>query len=147
MKLEGKKRLGCVLAVVVATASCGLFEDLSPKNIAFRMSGSAGLQAEVIYSTDFVAGVDFDGVTHVQIFQSDTVFHTLPIDTVMSIAQDQRWFVHVTPMGSDTLAVTVVVNVDDRNLVAESGGIFPGMPWRYVYVFNEALTEVLDVTF
>ncbi len=136
-----------VFAAALALGACGLFEDLTPENIAFEMTGEDGARTEVVYATDFVAGVDAGGVTHVQVFNSDTVFHTLPIDTVMSIAEDQRWLVHVSSLDGDTLDVTVVVNVDGRTLVSRGGGIFPEAPWQYVYVFNEQLTGDVEVTF
>ena len=50
-------------------------------------------------------------------------------------------------LGADTLEVHVVVDVDDRNLVNESGGIFPGDPWHFVYAFNQFLTRDIDVAF
>ena len=140
-------RLSAILIVGVLLGGCDLFNDLTPENVAFRMSGAAGASTRAIYSTDFIAGVDTDGVTHVQVFSSDTVFHTLPIDTVMSIERDQRWFVHVETLNHDTLDVSVVVNIDERTLVSKGGGIFPTIPWQYVYVFNEQLTGELDVIF
>ena len=133
-------------ALLVATA-CEIFGDGTPSQIFFEMEGEAGLQAKVIYSRDFVAGIDEMGVTHVQVFSSDTVLHTLPIDTVMSIEAEQQWFVQVETVAGDTLAVTVKVDVDSRTLVSRFGGIFPSQPWRYVYVFNQQLSESLDVSF
>ena len=134
-----------VLALMAA--ACGILEEKWPKEISFEMRGGAGLRAQVIYATNFTAGVDELGVTHVQVFSSDTVFHTLPVDTVMSIARDQRWLVQVQTVAGDTLDVSVVVDVDDRNLVSESGGIFPDTPWRFVYVFNQRVTRSVDVRF
>ena len=140
------------VALVAATAllagACEIFEDGTPTQIFFEMEGEeGGLQVRVIYSKDFVAGVDEMGVTHVQVFASDTVLHTLPIDTVINIADEQQWFVQAETLAGDTLAVNVVVDVDDRNLVSRFGGIFPNEPFRYVYVFNQRLTESVDVTF
>ena len=134
-------------AVAFAATACEIFEDGTPSQIFFQMEGEAGLRAKVIYSRDFVAGIDEMGVTHVQVFSSDTVLHTLPIDTVMGIAAEQQWFVQAESRAGDTLAVTVTVDVDSRNLVSRFGGIFPNQPWRYVYVFNQQLSESLDVTF
>jgi hypothetical protein len=135
-----------VTAVLVAGA-CEIFGDGTPTQIYFEMEGEAGLRAKVIYSRDFVAGIDEMGVTHVQVFSSDTVLHTLPVDTTMSIAAEQQWFVQAETLAGDTLAVTVTVDVDDRNLVSRFGGIFPDEPFRYVYVYNQVLTDNVDVTF
>ena len=140
--------VGAVLAAVTATAaSCGIAEERWPLEIAFEMRGGAGMRAKVIYSTNFVAGVDVEGVTQVSVHSSDTVLHTLPVDTAMSIAGDQRWLVQVETIGGDTLDVSVDVEVDGRNLISESGGIFPDTPWRFVYVFKQRITNRVDVHF
>lgn len=136
------------VAAALLGGACGLFDNASPMRIIFTMEGEqGGARAMAIYSRDFIAGVDEMGITHVQVFSSDTVMHTLPIDTVIDIAAEQQWFVQVETLAGDTLAVAVRVDVDDRNLLARSGGIFPDQPWRYVYVFNQRLTENVDVTF
>ena len=138
------------LAVALAVAflgACGLFEDTRPSMLSFSMSRDDGSQALAIYATDFVAGVDEIGITHIQVFNSDTVLHTLPFDTIFDIAAEQQWFVQVQSLGSDTLDVSVHVGVDGRDIVSESGGIFPDDPWNYVYVFNQNLGSTLDVTF
>ena len=134
-------------AVVLLAGACEIFEDGTPTQIFFEMEGEAGLRAKVIYSRDFVAGIDEMGITHVQVLSSDTVLHTLPFDTTMNIAAEQQWFVQAETLAGDTLAVTVTVDVDDRNLVSRFGGIFPDEPFRYVYVYNQVLTENVDVTF
>ena len=143
-----RSTIGTLLAVVaLPAASCEIFEEGWPSEIAFEMRGDAGLKALVIYAREFTAGVDELGVTQVQVFSSDTVLHTLPVDTVMSIAREQKWLVQVETLAGDTLDVSVVVDVDDRNLLSESGDIFPDMPWRFVYVFNQRVTRSVDVQF
>ncbi|MDE2761255.1 MAG: hypothetical protein OXQ94_03760 [Gemmatimonadota bacterium] len=134
-------------ALAVAAASCGIVEERWPSEVAFEMRGKAGQQAMAIYSRDFIAGVDVEGVTQVGVLSSDTVLHTLPIDTTMSIAREQKWLVQVEALEGDTLDVSVSVEVDGRSLIAESGGIFPGDPWHFVYVFRQRLTRRLDVRF
>ena len=135
-------------AIVLVAGACEIFDDGAPRQIFFEMEGDeGGLRARAIYSRNFVAGVDEMGITHVQVFSSDTVLHTLPIDTVINIADEQQWFVQVETLAGDTLAVNVQVDVDGRTLVSRFGGIFPDEPFRYVYVFNQRLTESVDVTF
>ncbi len=141
-KLKG---IGMALTLLVAVAGCEVFQDQTPENISLRVTGSAGTQVMVIYSKQFVAGVDQLGVTQVEVFGSDTVFHVLPIDTIINIALEQRFFVQIETMPTDTISVDVRVDVDGRNVVDRSGGIFPGVPWRYVYQFNQALTSVIEV--
>ena len=145
--LPGRSRaLAAALAALVVGA-CGLFEDTRPSMLSFRMSRDDGSQALAVYATDFVAGVDVNGTTRVQVFDSDTVLHTLPFDTVFDIGAEQQWFVQVQSVAGDTLDVSVYVGVDGRDILSESGGIFPNEPWNYVYVFNQTLGTEIDVTF
>lgn len=136
-----------LVALALTITSCDILEEKWPREVSFDMRGEAGLQAKVIYATNFVAGADNQGVTQVQVFSSDTVLHSLPIDTAMNIAGEHRWLVQVEALAGDTLDVRVVVDVDDRNVLSESGGIFPGTPWHFVYVFNQRIPRVVDVRF
>jgi hypothetical protein len=143
------RRIG-LFALVLAPGlgwACSTFEDPTPENISFRIEGPAGTTVEAIYSTQFVAGVDEQNVTRVQVFRSDTVLHLLPIDTVFDISIDRRFFVQVTPEGSDPTAVAVRVDVDDRTVLSDTGDLVAAEPWRYVYMFNQQLTRVVDVVF
>ncbi|MDE0474056.1 MAG: hypothetical protein OXI50_05825 [Gammaproteobacteria bacterium] len=136
-----------VAVALVAISGCEAFEDLTPRNIFFEMNGEAGQQVRVIYSTQFVAGVNDIGVTRVQVVRSDTILHEIPFSRAIDISVDRRWFVQAESLGSDTLEVHVIVDVDDRNLLNESGGIFPNDPWHFVYAFNQLLTRDIDVAF
>lgn len=111
------------------------------------MRGEAGQRVRAIYSTQFVAGLSEFGVTRVQVVRADTVVHQLPFQRTVDISIDRRWFVQAESLDGDTLSVNVIVNVDDRGLVDEAGGIFPGEPWHFVYSFNQLLTRDLDVEF
>ncbi len=142
-----KLAAGLLSAVLVLTIACDILEEKWPRQVSFDMRGETGLQAKVIYATNFVAGVNDQGVTQVQVFSSDTVVHALPVDTAMSIAGDHRWLVQVEALAGDTLDVSVDVEVDGRNLLSESGGIFPDTPWRFVYVFNQRIPRSVDVRF
>jgi len=137
--------LSAFLALTIT--ACDILEEKWPKQVSFKMRGGDGLPAKVIYATHFVAGVDDQGVTQVRVFSSDTVLHALPIDTAMSIAGGHRWLVQVEALAGDTLDVSVAVEVDGRNLLSESGGIFPDTPWRFVYVFNQRIPRDVDVRF
>ena len=140
-----------VLPLLLAVATLGgcsaILDDLTPENIHFEMRGEAGQRVRAIYSTQFVAGLNEFGVTRVQVVRSDTIVHEIPFRRAMDISIDRRWFVQAESLDGDTLAVHVIVNVDDRGLVDESGGIFPDEPWHFVYSFNQLLTRDLDVAF
>lgn len=139
--------LSFLLAVVALGGCSAILDDPTPENIYFEMRGEAGDRVRAIYSTQFVAGLNEFGVTRVQVVRSDTIVHEIPFRRSMDISIDRRWFVQVESLDGDTLSVQVIVNVDDRGLVDESGGIFPDAPWHFVYSFNQLLTRDLDVAF
>lgn len=142
-------RSSALALVLSATAACGIFEDPTPETISVEMSGSSGTEVMAIYSQIFVAGVNQQtSTTEVRIQQADTVFETLPIDTIVDIRESRQFFFQVQTMPEqDTIAVNVRVDVDSRNLVASQGLIFPDDPWRYVYQFNRPLTSIVEVVF
>lgn len=139
--------LPLLLAIVAFGGCSAILDDPTPENIHFEMRGEAGDRVRAIYSTQFVAGINEFGVTRVQVVRSDTVVHEIPFERTMDISIDRRWFVQAESLEGDTLAVQVIVNVDDRGLLNETGGIFPDEPWHFVYSFNQLLTRDLDVAF
>lgn len=139
--------LPLLLAAVTLGGCSAILDDPTPENIHFEMRGEAGQRVRAIYSTQFVAGRNESGVTRVQVVRADTVVHEIPFQRAMNISIDRRWFVQAESLDGDTLSVHVIVNVDDRGLVDESGGIFPDEPWHFVYSFNQLLTRDLDVAF
>jgi hypothetical protein len=143
MKLRNS--IGTLLLVGAVSAGCQVFEDQSPENLGLRLSGSNGLEVQAVYSTAFIAGVTEEGVTEVRIFSSDTVMQVLPIDTLVNIVENQQFFVEILPMPTDTLNVSVNVDIDGRDVLTNSGLIFPDIPWRYVYQFNQLLTARVEV--
>lgn len=139
--------LPLLLAAIALGGCSAILDDPTPENIHFQMRGEAGDRIRAIYSTQFVAGLNEFGVTRVQVVRSDTVVHEIPFQRTVDISIDRRWFVQAESLDGDTLSVQVIVNVDDRGLVNEAGGIFPDEPWHFVYAFNQLLTRDLDVAF
>lgn len=137
------RRIAAGLALLVGATACSLFQDQSPEFLSFELDGSPGEQVLAIYSTAFIAGVNELGVTEVRIFSSDSVISTLPIDTTFNIAANQQFFVQIEPV--DTVDVGARVDIDGRNILNNEGLIFPESPWRYVYQFNQLLTELVEV--
>ncbi len=133
------------LALLATVFGCDVFRDPTPELISFQMSGEAGSQVTVIYSKSFVAAVNEAGVTRVEIFVADTVVHTFPIDTVISIELERQFFAQVATAPTDTLSVSVRVDVDGRNQLSSSGSIFPTTPWQYVYQYNVRFTDIVEV--
>lgn len=141
-------RLGLAVVAGSALAACSIFEDPTPETVAIRMTGSNGTQVMAIYAQEFTAGVNEEtSTTEVRIGSSDTVMAALPIDTIVDIVESRQLFLQVEALADDTADVGVTVDLDTRNLVNESGLIFPGEPWRFVYQFNRPLTSVVEVVF
>jgi len=110
------------------------------------MSGPTGSQVTVIYSKQFVAGVNEIGQTRLEVFGADTVVHTLPIDTVIDVRLEQRLFLRASPLAaSDTLAVDARVDVDGRNIYSDQGDLFPLVPWQFFYQYNVTFTQDVEV--
>jgi len=133
-----------LILVAVAVTACSWFEDPTPEYLRFQLSGPSGATVDVVYSTQFVAGVDEQGVTHVSLYWADTLRRSLPIDTTVYIGIDRRFFVEVKPIQPDPAAVDVRVDVDNRPQIAEGGTIQSSKPWRYAYLFNQRITRIID---
>jgi len=139
------KTLLVLVVLAVAGSACGLLEDQTPEFISFRMNGEAGAAVTVLYSKQFVAGVDEQGVTRLEIFRSDTVVHTLPIDTILDVRLEQRLYIQAVSAPADTLAVDVSLEVDGRSLFDRIGDLFPSPPWQFLYQFNTPFTDDIQV--
>ncbi|MDP2955125.1 MAG: hypothetical protein Q8N53_01785, partial [Longimicrobiales bacterium] len=115
--MPSRRRIALALlaALPLSAPGCGWFEDPTPENIRFRMSGDVGARVQVVYSTQFVAAVDELGITRVSLFWADTLAQTLPVDTTLYIGIDRRYFVQVLPSAAASITVDVRVDVDDRN--------------------------------
>ena len=144
MNLRRLPLLALALALPLAWG-CGLFEDLRPRTVSLKIDGPAGTRVSMLMATNFVAGVNEQGVTQVQVFGSDTVTAVLPVDTVIGISAAQRFFLQLTPAAADSLGVRVRIDVDDRNRYNDSGLIFASDPFRWVFVFNQNTTLAIEL--
>lgn len=140
-----RRRALFAVLVGLGLGACSLVEDPTPENILFRMNGEAGTQVQIVVSTEFVAGVDEFEVTQVQLFSSDTITTVLPVDTVVSVAVPRRFFVEVIPVAPDTMQVHVEVDVDTRQLLDRTGLVWQEVPFRFVYLFNQQVTQDINV--
>jgi hypothetical protein len=135
--------------VVVATAlvagGCGLLEDPSPEEARLVVHGDAGKPVRLIISTKFVAAVDELGRTRVVIFEADTLVTTLPYESAYTIEEDQRFFAEAARLDSDLESVRMEVYVDRRKQFEEGGMLLAGQPYRFVYTFNQRMTQEIVV--
>ena len=135
-------RTGILLVTASLLAGgCDLIEDPSPNEARLVILGEAGKPVRVIVSTQFVAQVNEIGQTRVVIFDADTVFTTLPYERTWVIEEDQRFFAEAARADADLQNVQVQVFVDDRKQFDEGGSLLEGHPYRFVYSFNQAITQ------
>ncbi|MGY8776941.1 MAG: hypothetical protein ACKVIN_02340 [Longimicrobiales bacterium] len=139
-----KRFFGLVLLASLI-AGCEVFQDLTPKFVTVRMDGPVGQTVSVVYSKQFIAAVDELNVTRVEIFGADTVLHTLPFDTIIDVRLERRLFLQAEVMAVDTLNVDVSIDADGRTLFDRAGDLFPDLPWRFLYQFNHAFTDAIEV--
>jgi len=118
-----------------------LLENPEPDRARLEISGDAGKPVRLITSTEFVAAVNDVGQTRVEIFVADTVITTLPYERVYDIAQDHRFLVEASWIDTDLEQVSVQVYLDDEKQFDESGLLMEGQPYRFVYLFNQAVTR------
>ena len=135
--------LGALLIVTIA--ACSVWDDPSPETLSFRMDGSAGTKVTLVVSKLFQAGTSEVGTTVVTVLSSDTLVQTLPIDMVFDIQLERRFLVLAIPE-EDGVEVEVRIEVNERSVFDDEGALFIEEPWRFVYLFNQATTEV-DVVF
>lgn len=139
--------VAAIALLSAALPGCGWFEDPTPELIRVRASGQAGTRVQVVLSTQFNAAVDEAGVTNLSIFLSDTLQRALPLDTMVNIAVERRFFVEIMPLDAESAHVEVRVEVDGRTQVAEGGTVARANPWRYAYLFNQRITRIIDTRF
>ncbi|MDE0897981.1 MAG: hypothetical protein OSA81_03100 [Longimicrobiales bacterium] len=139
-----KRFFGLVLLMSLI-AACEVFQDLTPKFITVRMSGPVGQTVSIVYSKEFIAGVDEMDVTRVAIYRADTVLHTLPFDTIIDVRIERRLFLQAEVSAVDAVNVDVAIAADGRTLYDRAGDLFPDIPWRFLYQFNHSFTDVIEV--
>jgi hypothetical protein len=131
-----------MLAAIWLTGACGLLLDNpSPERARLVIVGDSDKSVRLITSTNFLAAVNEQGQTRVEMFVSDTVITTLPYERVFDIEDDQRFLVEAAWIDTDLEAVSVQVFLDDAIRFDEAGLLIEGQPYRFVYMFNQAFTR------
>jgi hypothetical protein len=128
-------------------AGCDWFKDPSPREARVVIDGAAGPTIVLIASSKFVAGVNDVGVTRVEIIQSDTIVTSLPFDRTFNIEGDYRFFIQAARLDADVGSFRMQVFVNEDRKFDEGGSLVENAPYRFVFQFNQFLTDVIDVTF
>ena len=143
-------RLAILLTLVAAAglSACNslLGDDPTPRTVRFEVLGGAGADVEIIVSREFIAATTETGVTQVEVFLSDTVLTALPYEQELDVSLQRHFFVQVTP--TDTLDIPdarVIVSINGEERFNDSGVLPVDPPFRYVYVYNQRVTRVIEV--
>lgn len=128
-----------------ATFGCGFFDDPTPETVSIRVDGPTGAPVQLHFARNFVAGVTEAGVTQVQVFSADTINTVLPVDTVVGIAVERRFFLQMAPRQADSLGVTVRIAVNDNSRYDQTGLVYSSDPFRWVFLFNQNTTLVIEL--
>lgn len=137
-------RTGILLAALL-TGACGIIEDPTPNEARMVVLGEPGKEVRIIVSTQFVAQVNEIGQTRIVIFEADTVVTTLPFERTWVIEEDQRFFGEAARLETDLDDVQVQVFVDDRKEFDEGGILIDGHPYRFLFTFNQQVTQDIVV--
>lgn len=136
-----------VAGAAAVLSACGMFDDLRPVDARVSIDGEPGTRVEVITSSTFVSGITESGVTQVSVIVSDTVYPALPFDETYRIAVDQRFLVILSHFQEDIDSVHMQVFINDDRKFNEGGALLPELPYRFLYTFNQQVTDVIDVVF
>lgn len=133
-----------VAAAAVLITACGWFEDLRPVEARVVIEGPAGARVQLITSTRFLAGVDELGTTRVEVLVADTSEVVLPLRQAWVIRNERQFFAQAEHV-EDGVTLQMQVFINDEVKFDESGPLYAGAPFRFIYVFNRALTPTLEV--
>ena len=131
--------------VVLVAGGCAPFEDPAPREARLVLDGDVGASVRVVAATRFVARIRPNGRTQVDLATSDTLFRTLPFDTVYALGAEQRIFAEGRALQKDLLTFRMQVFLDGEVEFDVSGPLLRGSPLRFVYSFNQLLTPDIDV--
>ncbi len=134
-------------ALLLVPAGCGWFDDPSPDDARLFLEGETGTPVRVITSVSFVAGITDQRTTRVEILSADTAVVDLPFQRTYTIRDHQRFFVEAARLDADLQDFHMQVMIDDEDFFDDAGPLVDGEPYRFVYLFNQRVTRVIDVEF
>src|SRR5688572_30462437 len=140
------RRTASVLVVTLMAVGCDWLENPTPKSARLVVEGDAGKQVRLITSSKFATAVTENGDTRVSLGTADTVFTTLPIDRTFTIAGDERFFAEVSRLDTDLQALRMQLFLNSAKKFDENGPLLQGLPFRFLYTFNQTVGRVVEVT-
>ena len=141
-----RRLMGLMLLCAAAGATfaaCDWFDDPSPETATVRLSGDAGEIATLLISKQFIAGIDENDVTRVQVLQGDTLRRALPWDTTIPIRVEQRFFIR--SLDADTVSNQLRMEVRIDGVVEYDQSRITSEELQFVYTFNQPVTNVIEL--
>lgn len=140
-------RAAAAAALIFVLASCDWFDDPSPDQARLLIDGPTGTAVKLLTSTKFVAARRNDGVTAVEIVEADTTSVTLPFEASYNIRDDQRFLAWTSYLGTSIETMRMRVFLDGAKEFDEAGRLDEGIDYRFLYAFNQPVTDVIEITF
>lgn len=142
-------RLRNVCAATVALAflplaGCGWFDDPTPQEARVSLDGVAGELVEMIISKQFITGISSEQITQVELFDADTLVRPIPFDTLISIKEEQRFFIRT--IDADTLSSQVRMQVFiDGSSRYDQQLIVTVEQMLFLFAFNQPITAFVEL--
>lgn len=146
--MEGKPVwLGAVLLAALAAGGCGLLDPPVPEEARVEVTGPPGATVRLVTSTKFVHGLTEAGTTRVVVVSADTAIVELPFQSRTRIRSDQRFFVAAESIDAETSGFRMQVFIDTSREYDESGTLGEASLFRFIYTFNQRMTDQVEVLF
>lgn len=145
--LHAHARAAAGVLLLLGATACNWFDDPSPDEARLMIDGPAGTTVQLVTSTSFVAARRTDGVTEVEIIDSETISATLPFESTYGIRDEQRFLAWTSQLDSDVENIRVRVFLDGTKEFDQSGPLQEGTDYRFVYAFNQPVSQLIELTF
>lgn len=144
-RAAGRVARPLLAAALLAPVGCDWFDDPTPTEARVVFDGDAATPVRIVLSKRFVAGVDAQRVTRVELIRADTFFRTLPFDTTYDIRQERIFFAEGSVLEEELGNFSMQVLVNGERNFDETGPLTADLPFRFVYTFNQFVTSNIDV--
>ena len=141
----------CGMVMALGLSACGWFDDPRPETVRLAFDGDAGKEVEIVVSQRFAARNTEAGGTVVNVATADTLFRTLPWDTIVRLqggntALDPlRFFFQVKRLDEGVNLFAAEAYLDDELKFEASGTLLDAEVYLWAFTFNQAIGEIEEV--
>lgn len=125
-------------AMVAALPGCSLFESSEPEEIQVLVEGTAGQEARLVVSQEFVVSALDDGSEGIGVTfgSADTLAITLPFQRSFNLAPSFQFVARAYgPASGDTVTVRMRVLVDGDQRYNQTGPVEENF-LQFIYLFQ-----------